>query len=101
MIKTIPPIISRFQDIERTINNKNTGILCKNNPAAICQKLNPGEIMSSENNAKKHKNIIDKTLGVQYINLLIFFSILFILSKNRLFDKAASRAHPVGRFSNC
>lgn len=57
----------------------NTGILWINNPAAICQKLNPGEITSSENTAKKHRNIIDRILGVQYINLLILFSIYFIL----------------------
>jgi len=29
-------------------------------------------------------NIIDRILGVQYINLLIFFSILFYSTKNRL-----------------
>jgi len=74
-IKTTPPTISCFQDIDRTANRINTGILCINNPTTICQKLNSGEITSNENNAKKHINIIDRILGVQYINLFIFFPI--------------------------
>ena len=58
----------------------NTGILCANNPAVICQKLNPGEITSNENNAKKQIKIIDRIFGIQYINLLIFWPILLFLS---------------------
>jgi len=81
-IKIIPPTISCFQDINKTANRINTGILCINNPTTICQKLNSGEITSNENNAKKHINIIDKILGVQYINLFIFFSILSNSIKN-------------------
>ena len=84
-IKTTPPTISYFQDINRAANRINTGILCINNPTTICQKLNSGEITSNENNAKKHIKIIDRILGVQYINLFIFFSICFIIPKNRLF----------------
>ena len=80
-IKAIPPTISYFQDINRTANRINTGILCIRNPTTICQKLNSGEMTSNENNAKKHINIIDKILGVQYINLFIFFSIYFYLIK--------------------
>jgi hypothetical protein len=80
-IKTIPPTISRFHDINKTISKINTGILCINKPAAICQKLNSGEITSSENNAKKHINAIDKILGVQYINLFIFVSIYLFYQK--------------------
>jgi len=83
-IKTIPPTISCFQDIKRITNKINTGILCINNPTTICQKLNSGEITSNENNAKKQIKIIDRILGVQYINLFIFFSIYFILPKNHL-----------------
>jgi hypothetical protein len=80
-IKTTPPIISYRQDINKTTSNINAGILCMNNPTDICQKLNPGEITSNESSAKKHINIIDKILGVQYINLLIFFPILIYLTK--------------------
>ena len=42
-IKAIPPTISCFQDINKTTNKTSAGILCINNPTAICQKLNPGE----------------------------------------------------------
>jgi hypothetical protein len=80
-IKTIPPTISCFQDIIRVINKINTGILCINNPTTICQKFNSGEITSNENKAKKQINIIDRILGVQYTNLLVF--ICFILPQNQ------------------
>ena len=76
-IKAIPPTISYFQDINRTINKTSAGILCINNPTAICQKLNSGEITSNENNAKKHINIMDRILGVQYKLLLIFIGLFF------------------------
>jgi hypothetical protein len=74
--KAIPPTISYFQDMIRTINKTNVGILCINNPMSICQKLNLEEKTSNDINAKKNINIIDKILGVQYTNLLIFFPII-------------------------
>ena len=74
-IKATPPTISCFQDIIKTAKRINTGILCMNNPTAICQKLNSGEMTSNENNAKKHIKIIERILGVQYIYLFIFCSI--------------------------
>ena len=74
-INAIPPTISYFHDINRTINKINTGILCMNNPNTVCQKLNSPEKTSNDINAKNNMNIIDKILGVQYANLLIFFSI--------------------------
>jgi len=89
-IKTIPPTISCFQDINRTINKTNAGILCTNNPNTVSQKPNFMSKTSKENMAKNSIKIIDKILGVQYTNLFIFFSILFILSKNRLNKKAIS-----------
>ena len=73
-IKTIPPTISCFQDIHKTINKINTGTLCINNPMSICQKLNSEEITSRDINAKKRIKSIAKILGVQYRNLLLLFS---------------------------
>ena len=64
-IKAIPPTISYFQDINRTINKTSAGILCINNAPNVCQKLNSEEKTSNDINAKKNMNIIDKTLGVQ------------------------------------
>ena len=78
-IKAIPPTISYFQDIHKIINKINTGILCINNPNNIWEKLNPGSKTSKENIAKNNRNIIDKILGVQYTNLMVFFFI-FILN---------------------
>jgi len=80
-IKTTPPTISRFQDIIRTANKTNAGILCISKPTTICQKLKPGSKTSKENNAKKHINIIDRILGVQYRYLLIFFPIFLLYQK--------------------
>ena len=76
-VKMTPPTISCFQDINRTINKINTGILCINNPNIVSQKPNFISKISKENIAKNSIKIIDKILGVQYINLLIFFSIYF------------------------
>ncbi len=53
-IKLIPPTISYFHDINKTTSKISAGILCINNPTAICQKLNPGEKTSNENNAKNN-----------------------------------------------
>ena len=64
-INAIPPTISYFQAISRTINKTSTGMLCINNPNAICQMLNSGEITSSDINVKNSKNINDKILAVQ------------------------------------
>ena len=64
-IKEIPPTISYFQDINRTINKTRAGILCINNAPSVCQKLNSPEKTSNDINAKNNMNIIDKTLGVQ------------------------------------
>jgi hypothetical protein len=75
-IKTIPPTISCFQDINKTINKINTGILCINNPSTVPQKPNFISKISKEKMAKNSIKIIDKILGVQYTDLLIFFSIL-------------------------
>jgi len=74
-INAIPPTISYFHDIIKTTNKIITGILCMNNPINVCQKLNSEEKTSNDINAKNNMNIIDKILGVQYINLLIFFFI--------------------------
>jgi hypothetical protein len=82
-IKVIPPTISRFQDINRTIDKTNTGILCINNPNAVSQKPNFISKTSKENIAKNSIKMIDKILGVQYTNLLIFFSILLAHSTKK------------------
>ena len=74
-IKAIPPTISYFQDISRTTNKTSAGILCINNPTTVSQKLNSEEKMSNDINARKDMNKIANILGVQYTNLLIFFSI--------------------------
>jgi len=62
----IPPITSRFQDIQRMIERVSTGMLCINNPVSICQAFNPGSNTSSENKARKHINSMERILGVQY-----------------------------------
>ena len=74
-IKAIPPTISYFQDISRTTSKTSAGILCINNAPIVCQKLDSEEKTSNDINAKKDMNIMDRILGVQYTNLLIFFSI--------------------------
>jgi hypothetical protein len=74
-IKAIPPTISYFQEINKTTNNMIVGILCINNPSTVSQKLNSEEKTSNDINAKKNMNIIDKILGVQYINFPIFLTI--------------------------
>ena len=38
-IKTIPPTISCFQDISKTINKTSEGILCINNPRIVPQNI--------------------------------------------------------------
>ena len=45
-----------------------------NNVPIVCQKFNTEEKTSNDINAKKDINKIDNILGVQYTNLLIFFS---------------------------
>jgi hypothetical protein len=77
-IKAIPPTNSYFQDINKTTSKISTGILCINKPTIVCQKFNFKSKMSDENKAKKQRNISDNILGVQYINLLIFFPIISI-----------------------
>jgi len=74
-IKTIPPTISYFHEIIKKINKINEGILCINKLMIICQTVSPGSKISNENIIKKRIKIIPKILGVQYINLLIFFFI--------------------------
>jgi len=76
-IKTIPPTISYFQEINRTINKINTGILWINSPNIVCQKLSSEEKTSKDIKARKMRNIIDRILGVQYTNLLIFLGIFW------------------------
>jgi hypothetical protein len=71
-MKTTPPTISYFQEIIRTINKTKTGILCMNNPRTVPQKSYCASKISSENMARKRRNKIDRILGAQYINLLIF-----------------------------
>ena len=71
-MKTIPPTISCFQEIIRTINKTKTGILCMNNPRTVPQKSYCASKISKENMARKRRNKIDKILGAQYTNLLIF-----------------------------
>jgi hypothetical protein len=65
----MPPTISYFQDISRTNNKINVGILCINNPNTVPQKPNFMSKISKENKVKNNMKIIDKILGVQYINL--------------------------------
>jgi len=74
-IKAIPPTISYFQEIIRTTNKISDGILCITNPRIVCQNPRFKSKISNENKAKKRMNSIDKILGVQYMNLLILFSI--------------------------
>lgn len=74
-IKAIPPTISCFQEITKITNKMSDGILCMNNPAIVCQNPKFISKTSSEKRARKRMNSIDKILGVQYINPLIFFSI--------------------------
>ena len=83
-IKIIPPTISCFHDIIKIINKNNAGMLCINKPSAICQAVRPGSKTSNENIIKKRTNIIPNILGVQYINLLIFFFILLNLTNKGL-----------------
>jgi hypothetical protein len=77
-IKAIPPTISCFQETNRTINKINDGILCITNPKIVCQNPRFISKTSSEKRARKRMNSIDKILGVQYTNLLIFLSIFLI-----------------------
>ena len=73
-IKAIPPTISYFQEIDRTITKINTGILCINNPINMSPKLDADSKTSKENRAKNSINKILNILGIQYTNLLIFFT---------------------------
>lgn len=73
-IKIIPPTISYFHDIMIIINNKSGGMLCINRPKIVPQNPKFISKMSSENIVKKRTNKRDNILGVQYMNLLIFFT---------------------------
>jgi len=64
-IKAMPPTISCFQDINRTINKISAGILCMNNPRIVSQKPNPVPRTSKENIAKNRMKMIDRVLGAQ------------------------------------
>lgn len=74
-IKAIPPTISYFHDMIKTIISTNTGMLCITSPSKIWLRLKSGEMTSRENSDKNMINIIDTTLGAQYIKLLTFLSI--------------------------
>ena len=74
VIKAMPPIISYFHAAINTASKINVGILCSSIPAIICFKLKPGDMTSKENSAIKQIKSIDKILGVQYMNLLIFLT---------------------------
>lgn len=64
-IKNIAPTISCFQDINKIIDNINTGILCIKRPIIISFAVAVGVITSNENKAKNNMKIIDNILGVQ------------------------------------
>lgn len=74
-INVIAPTNLCFQDMITRISKINAGILCINKARAISQKLKFSAKTSNEKSIKNKMNIIDKILGVQYINLLIFFII--------------------------
>ena len=64
----------------------NDGILCMSNAPIVCQKLNSIPNTSKENTTKKQENIIDNILGVQNINLSIFFFMRNLLSLTALLN---------------
>jgi hypothetical protein len=64
-IKTIPPSHSCFQDIRRTTSKIKTGRLCINNPSAHSRTPLQLSNTSKENIAKKSRNKIERTRGVQ------------------------------------
>ena len=71
----------------RIVSKNNAGMLCINKPRIVSQKPNFMSKMSNEKSIKNKMNIIDKILGAQYTNLLIFRSIHFYFS-NLNFDVA-------------
>lgn len=75
-MKAIPPTISRFQDINITINRINAGMLCISKAPIVCQKVSSNEKTSKDIKNRKNTNIIDNILGVQYTNLLTFLFII-------------------------
>jgi hypothetical protein len=74
-VKVMVPIHSRFQDNHNKIAKTKTGILCINNPSKQLQILLQLSKTSNENSVKNKRSTIDKTLGVQYRVLDIFFII--------------------------
>ncbi|MFH0888236.1 MAG: hypothetical protein V1871_03410 [Planctomycetota bacterium] len=75
-INVIAPTNSYFQDMIKITSKINAGILCINKPSAVSQKLKFPSKTSNENSIKNKMNAIDIILGIQYINLLIFFSLV-------------------------
>lgn len=67
-MKTAPPTISRFHEITKTKSKMSAGILCMKSPAKVPQ--NPSFIskISKDINARKAMKIIERILGVQYVN---------------------------------
>lgn len=82
IMKVIPPTISCFHDIHRTIANIKEGKLCIKRPTNICKLVSPGSKTSNENIVKKRIKNIDNILGIQYRVLLIFLLIFVIKAFN-------------------
>ena len=89
----IAPTISFFQEIIKTAVRINTGILCNRNAKIVCQNVKPVPKTSKDIKAINAMRSIDKILGVQYMNLLIFFIIeVYIVRLFNDFEFLASQA---------
>jgi len=68
-MKVTPPTISYFHDIQIITASIIEGMLCINKPRIVCQNPKFSSKTSAENIVKNRASIIDRTLGIQTMNL--------------------------------
>lgn len=69
----IPPTISYFNEISKKIRSTREGILCMKSASSVSKKLEVPSKTSRENKERKSMNTMERILGVQKINLFVFF----------------------------
>lgn len=79
-INVTAPTISCLHEIMSNSNKSNAGMLWINKAVTICRTDNPDSKTSKENIMRNRTNSIPKILGVQKIYLLIFCTILILIS---------------------